>query len=134
MNDDEEVWKPVPDFPEILASDLGRVKRVAFRSREGKLRKERLLRPQRGYGAALRKLSGYIRVTRGQNVHDLCLADVICAAFFPEFDAEFHQASFLDGNPANCAVRNIILIPRFAAKLAKRLGGEPTNNKNGESA
>ena len=135
MNEDNQTWKPVPGYPEILVSDLGRVKRVTYQAKDGKIRHERMLQPQRGYGSALRKLSGYIRVIRGENVHDLCLADVVCHAFFPEFDPEFHQPSFVDGNPANCAARNIILIPKFAARLAKALEIETARTtRQGEPA
>lgn len=133
MNQVEE-WRGLPEWPEIEVSNKGRVRRIEYIDKRGKARRPKVLTPQRRFGGTQRAQSGFVRVTRGENIHDLCVSDLVCAAFFSDFDPDFHQASFVDRDPANCAVRNIILIPRFAAKLAKKLGGEPTTTRQGELA
>lgn len=122
VTDTEEIWKPVPDWPEYEVSNLGKVKRVAAGSNAviG-----RILKPQ-PLGA------GYICVNlsaRGTRKKMLIHRLVASAFLGPPGDFE---VCHWDGDPKNCRLDNLRYdTPKNNCKDKKRHGTEPCGERNG---
>ena len=136
MNGDEELWKPVPGWPELLAGDQGHIRRVAYEAVDGKIRRAKNLQPQRRYAHNLKALTGYVRVKRQNRIHDLSISDLIASAWFPDFDSEFHTVAFVNKDPTDTRPANLIILPKLAVRVAKKLGlDEPAiTTRQGEPA
>lgn len=96
----DEVWLPVPGYPDYQVSDRGRIRRATDSKRQwqkGFLLKQKLTR----HGYLEVKLSNW-QGFRYFKVHRL-----VCLAFYGKPKPEQTQVRHLDGNPENNSLSNL---------------------------
>ena len=104
LNLPDEVWKPVPDYPDYAASNLGRVKRLAGVSAKGSQIREKVL-------VHSEHLHGYTHVRLLTTT--ILVHRVVFAAFHGEFpDSRLYVVDHKDGDATNNAISNLRLATR----------------------
>lgn len=119
-----ETWKPTVEFPDDYeVSSIGRLRRVsaARGTSIGRIRKARMLN---GYPAYWIKISGHVTV---RYAHRL-LADAFLGPIPPKM-----QVNHIDGNRANCDIRNLEIVTNGEnrAHAYRVLGVKPNRGKLG---
>ena len=121
-----EIWRPTVEFPDDYEiSSIGRLRRIsaARGATVGRIRKARMLN---GYPAYWLKIGGK---TICRYAHRL-LADAFLGPIPPKM-----QVNHIDGNRANCDVRNLEIVTNGEnrAHAYRVLGVRPNRGKLGEA-
>lgn len=118
---DDEVWKPVPSRPGVMASSAGRVQL------HGKTK------PTFGYEARSSKTAKHVRLVLKSRAHGtLQVSRLVCEAFHGAAPAERPEARHLDGNSRNNSAANLAWATRreilnsdqFKAYCYQRIGAD----------
>ena len=125
MNE-HETWREVRDFSNYEVSDRARVRRKPFIDLDGDYRAQREIKahyPRYAAWAPVNSTIPYVRLVKGNRAAELSLAKLVCSAFMPEYDPDFHTITHRDENRSHCALGNLAIRPRFAAKIERKLSG-----------
>lgn len=105
LNEDQEIWKPYPDYPFIEASNLGRVRTkdryVTVKGQGKRLIQGRILKQK------LRS-DGYLQVhvrVNGKSIF-LFVHRIVAACFLPNLN-NYPEVNHKDNNPKNNVVSNL---------------------------
>lgn len=98
---EQEIWKPVPDYPGYEVSNLGRVR--SWRSNNPRARRET---PRNLRQHALNRQYKGIQVIRDRKAHQTGIHRLVLAAFVGPCPPEM-EACHNDGNPSNNRLSNL---------------------------
>lgn len=122
-----EIWKAISEYDGYYeASNLGRIRRLTRRGKDGRLWKGRVLKQRLN-------IHGYFQVTLSCDGQQCCrtVHGLVCLAFHGPRPPR-HEVSHLDGNRANNAADNLRWSTHAENERMKWLHGSlPLGKKNG---
>ena len=106
---DRERWEDIPEFPDYMVSDQGRIYSIPRRE-ERRLNKNQ-------WGILM------VQFTRDKKQFTRSVALQVARAFVPIEDVRFDTPIHLDGNKENCSAANLAWRPRaFAVQYHRQFG------------
>lgn len=123
---EHEIWKEVRNFSNYEVSDKARVRRKPFIDLDGDYRAQREIKahyPRYAAWAPVKSTIPHVRLVTGDRAAEVSLAKLVCSAFMPEYQPDFHLITHRDESRSNCKLENLAIRPRFAAKIERKLSG-----------
>jgi hypothetical protein len=121
----EEIWAELPDRPGVVVSTLGRVKRKAHVDKGGITRADRVLtrmyKVSRETGLPIKGRRPFVRVVEDGKTSHVFVSDLMLEAYFPLCNRDFETLAYQDRNQSNLALDNLTLVPKFAAKIERKI-------------
>jgi hypothetical protein len=126
---DIEIFDDIADWPGYAVSTRGRVIHRSHVDGRGVTRAERALDPQflhkdRRRLGLIKGKKPYVVMWKDKTRSLVSVAELVAATFIDGYDSkdpEFSALLYRDGDEGNVARQNLVFVPKFVAKLRKRL-------------